>query len=109
MGQMAANSTMQGAGFIATIILAVLAASTLLAFMAWRVCKAAERAERDRRYLRRLLLWLGLLYAVGAVYGIAQIITGKAPVQTLIGLPIGGALAWYHLKAAARLKIPLGK
>ena len=50
-----------------------------------------------------------ILAVLGAVYGIAQIITGKAPVQTLIGLPIGGALAWYHLKAAARLKIPLGK
>jgi hypothetical protein len=35
--------------------------------------------------------------------------TKKEPVQTLIGLSIGGTLDWYYLKTAARLKTPPGK
>ncbi|MGA7565993.1 MAG: hypothetical protein WBW53_07965 [Terriglobales bacterium] len=95
--------------FIVAVILGVAALSAFLAFMAWRVFKSAERAERDPRYLRRRLLWFGLLYAFGAVYGIAQLITAKEKVPTLVGLAVGGTFAWFYLKTAANVKVPPSK
>ena len=95
--------------FIVAVILGVAALSAFLAFMAWRVFKSAERAERDPRYLRRRLPWFGLLYAFGVVYGIAELITGKEKVSTLVGLVIGGTFARFYLKAAASVKVPPSK
>jgi uncharacterized membrane protein len=91
---------------IAAVILGVLAFSAFLGWGAWRVFKSAERAERDPRYLRRRLVLLGLLYVGSAVYGIEQVVTGREPLQSLIGLPIGALLAWFYLRAAFRVKIP---
>lgn len=91
---------------IATIIVVVLGTSALLGWGAWRVCKSAERAERDPRYLRRKLLWFGLIYVVGATFGIAEVVTGREPIQSLIGLPIGAFFAWFYLKAAFQVKVP---
>jgi len=91
---------------IASVIVGVLAVSALLAWAMWRACKTAERAERDPRFLRRILLGFGLLYIASAVYDVAEVIAGKEPLQSLIGLPIGAALAWLFLKAALRVKVP---
>lgn len=98
-------------GFIAAVILGVAAFSAFLAFLAWGVFKSAEIAERDPRYLRRRLLWFGLLYAFGAVYGITQLITVKQKGPTLVGLglAVGGSFAWFYLKAAANVKVPPSK
>jgi hypothetical protein len=93
-------------GTITTIILGVLALSAFLGWGAWRVYKSAERAERDPRYLRRSLLLLGLIYVGGAVYGIEEVITGSAPIQSLVGLPIGAFFAWFYLRTAFRVKVP---
>lgn len=95
--------------FIAAVILGVAAFSAFLAFLAWGVFKSAERAERDPRYLRRRLLWFGLLYAFGAAYGITQLITVKEKGPTLVGLAVGGSFAWFYLKAAANVKVPPSK
>ena len=93
-------------GTIATIIVGVLMCSAFLAWGTWRFSKSAERAERDPRFRRRVLLRGGLLYAVCAVYSIAQVAIGDLPIQSLIGLPIGAALAWFYIRSALRVKIP---
>src|ERR1700687_1713572 len=93
-------------GMMATIITGVLALSAFLGWGAWRGCKSAERAERDPRYLRRNLLWLGLIYVGGAVYGIVEVVTGREPIKSLIGLPVGALLAWFCLRTAIRVKVP---
>jgi threonine/homoserine/homoserine lactone efflux protein len=93
-------------GMIATIIVAVLASSAFLGWMAWQVFKSAERAERDPRYLRRRLLSMAMLYIGCAVFAIAQVATGKEPIKSLIGLPIGVMFIWMYLRAAIRVKAP---
>jgi glucose uptake protein GlcU len=93
-------------GTIATIILGVLALSAFIGWMGYRVYKSAERAERDPRYLRRQLLALGVLYIGSAVYGIAEVVTGREPIESLMGLPIGALLAWFYLRLAFRVKVP---
>lgn len=91
---------------IAAVIVGVLALSALLAWGTWRVCKTAERAELDPRFLRKILLGLGLLYVISAALALGKVIAGKEPVQSLVGLPIGAALAWLFLRAAVRVKLP---
>ena len=100
------TSTAPSPGMIVTIIVGVLAFSALLGFGAWRIFKSAERAEQDPRYLRRRLLRLGLIYVGCALFGIEEVLTGREPVQSLIGLPIGALLAWFYLSSAFRMKIP---
>jgi hypothetical protein len=99
-------ATVPSSGTIVAVIVSVLAFSAFLGWGAWRVCKSAERAVRDPRYLRRNLLWLGLLYIGSAVFGIAEVVTGKEPLQSLIGLPIGALLAWFYIRTALRVKVP---
>ena len=106
MSLVIATSVAPSPGMISTIIVGVLVFSAFLGWGAWRVCKSSERAERDPRYLRRILLSLGLIYVGSAVFGIAQVITGKQPLQSLIGLPIGALLAWFYLRTAFRVKVP---
>jgi hypothetical protein len=47
-----------------------------------------------------------MLYVGAAVFGIVEVATGKEPIQSLVGLPIGGLFAWVYLRAASRVKIP---
>jgi len=93
-------------GMIATVIVVVLAACAFFGWMAWRVCKSADRAEQDPRYRRRLLLRGALLYGFCAVYGIEEVITGKQPVQNLFFIIIPAALIWLFVRAASGVKIP---
>jgi CDP-diglyceride synthetase len=91
---------------IATVIVGVTVTTALLAWGMWRTCRSAERAERDPRYRRRLLIMMGMLYVTSAAFAIEQVATGKEPIQTLIGLPFGLLLAWFWLRSASRVKIP---
>lgn len=91
---------------IVTIIVSVMMACAFFGWMAWRTCESADRAERDPRYRRRLLLGGALFYALCAVSAISEVITGKQPVQFLFGLIIPAALIWLFIKAATRVKIP---
>jgi phosphatidylglycerophosphate synthase len=93
-------------GMIATVIVVVLALSAFLGLVAWRVYKSAERAERDPRYLRRRLLGMGMLYIGCALFAIANVATGREPIKSLIGLPIGVLFIWMYLRAAIRVKVP---
>jgi CDP-diglyceride synthetase len=95
-----------GPGTIATMIVIVLASSAFLGWMAWRVHKSAERAEREPLYLRRFLLGMSLLYGGGAALAVAKVATGREPMKTLIGLPIGVLFIWVYLSAALRVKVP---
>jgi hypothetical protein len=83
-----------------------LALSGFIGWMAWRVFKSAERAERDPRYLRRRLLEMGMLYIGCAIFAIANVATGREPIKSLIGLPIGVLFIWMYLRAAIRVKVP---
>jgi hypothetical protein len=94
------------AGMIAATIFGVLGLSALLAWGMWRMSRNVERAERDPRYLRRVLLRGGLVYACGAVIGTVLVLTGKEPKEALIGLPIAALLCWTYIRAAIRLKVP---
>ena len=91
---------------VASIILGVSVSSAFLAWMMWRAWQSAERAARDPRYLRRRLFWFGMLYVWAAVFGIVEVVTGREPVQALVGLPIGLLFAWFFLRAAIRVKVP---
>jgi uncharacterized membrane protein YccC len=68
--------------------------------------KSAERAARDPKYLRRRLLFLGGMYLAAAAFVIEQVVSGQEPIQSLFGLPVGLALAWFWLRSASRVKVP---
>jgi len=91
---------------IATVVVGVTASSAFLGWMIWRAWKSAEGAESDSRHRRRILLRLGLLYVGCAVFGIAEVVTGREPKESLIGLPIAALLAWLYLRTAMRVKVP---
>lgn len=91
---------------IALVIAAVTISSVFLAVGMWRAWKESERAEADSRYRQRILLRLGLLYVGCAVFGIAEVLTGRAPKESLFGLPVAAVLAWVYLRAAVRVKAP---
>jgi heme A synthase len=93
---------------VATSIIGVLVSTAFLAWMMWRVCRSAERAERDSKYLRRRLFGLGMIYVAAAVFGIVEVATGREPIQALIGLPIGATFAWLYLRAAVKVGVPPG-
>lgn len=95
-----------GPGTVATIIIGVLAVTAILAWIMWRAFRMQERAERDPRYLRRLLLVLPALYACSTVYAVEQVLTGKEPLQALIGLPIVVVISWAYVRTALRVKVP---
>jgi threonine/homoserine/homoserine lactone efflux protein len=93
---------------IVTIIVVVLGSCAFFGWMAWRVCQSADRAERDPRYRRCLLLGGALLYGLSVVFGVAEVISGNAPIQSLFGLITPAALIWLFIKAASRVKVPPG-
>ncbi len=93
-------------GQIAAIIVGVLASCAFLGWMMWRVCQSADRGQRDPRYRRRVLLRGALLYALCAAYGVEQVISGNAPIQSLFGLVVPAFLIWLLIKQANRVKLP---
>jgi hypothetical protein len=93
-----------GSGEITAIVVGVLICSAVIAWMAWRLCKSVERAERDPKYLRRRLLRMGLLYVFVVVFAVVEVVTGKQPKALLLGLPIAVLLAWRFLKAAVNVR-----
>ena len=103
---MQTESINTGPEMVAWIIAGVSAFTALMVWFFWRSWKSVERAERDPRYLRRRLIFLGMIYIAGAVFGIEQVATGQAPVQSLIGLPIALGFAWFWLRTASRVKLP---
>ena len=87
------------------IIVGVLAFTAFLGWLMWRMTRAVERAERYPRYLRRWLIFFGALYSLGAVTSVFRVMSGEAPILSLIGLPIPVLIAWYFFRAAIRKKV----
>ena len=91
---------------IVLVILYVSVCSALLAAAMWKTWKEVERSDKDVRHQRRVLLRTGLLYVCCAMFGIVAVLTGREPKEILLGLPIAVGLAWAHLRAAFRVKLP---
>jgi len=72
----------------------------------WLVCRSAERAERDPKYLRHRLIRWGTLYVAVVVIALVEVATGKEPKVLLIGLPITMLIAWRFFRAATKVKLP---
>jgi hypothetical protein len=87
-----------------SVIISVLGCSALLAWGMWLLYKRFERAERDPKYVRRLLMRQVIMYGCSAVIGTVLVATGKLPKESLIGLPIVALLCWINVRAAARIK-----
>jgi hypothetical protein len=90
----------------AGVILLVLAASAIFGWFMFRAAKSLDRAESDPSYRRRLILIPVAIYVVSTVYGVSQVILGRQPVQSLIGLPFVLLLIYGGLKAAMKTGAP---
>lgn len=86
---------------IALVIAAVTISSVFLAVGMRGAWKESERAEADSRYRRRILLRLGLLYVGCAIFGIAEVLSGRAPKESLFALPVAALLAWAYFKGGS--------
>ena len=93
-------------GEIAGIIIGVLAFTAFLIGALMVGARSAERAQRDPRYARRWLFLLGGFYLLSAVIVVTDVVTGKTPPLSLVGLPVTGFVAWWLLRVALRMKIP---
>jgi 4-amino-4-deoxy-L-arabinose transferase-like glycosyltransferase len=93
---------------LATVIVGVSLATVILGWMMWRGWKSAESAETDLRQRRRIFLRLGLIYVAAVAIGIAGVLSGREPKESLIGLPIALLLAWFWLRTGLRVKVPPG-
>lgn len=91
---------------LVTVIVGVSLTTAIFGWMMWRAWKSAERVETDLRHRRRILLRLGLVYVAAAVFGVAAVLSGKEPKESLIGLPVGVLLAWFYIRAAVGVKVP---
>jgi len=91
---------------LATVIIGVSVATAILGWMMWREWKSAERAESDLRLRRRIFVCLGLIYLAAVAIGIAGVLRGREPKESLIGLPITLLLAWFWLRTGLGVKVP---
>jgi MFS family permease len=88
------------------IVAVVFAVSVLLGLLISRWGKSIDRMEREPRYRRRWMYYGAAIYGVGAVYGVSQVLSGNAPPQALLALPIPLLFIWLYLRAAKSIKIP---
>ena len=80
---------------IATTIIAVLVSVSVIGFALWWAGRKAELAQRDPILLRRVLVSVATLYIVSGLFFIVEVAIGKAPLQTLGGLPISVTFGGY--------------
>ncbi len=87
---------------VVIIITVVLACCALIGWMGWWVLQWPERP----RTLRRVLLFLGVLYLIGAVTGVWRAATREAPLWSLLFLPLSLGIAWLYLRSARNICVP---
>jgi membrane protein implicated in regulation of membrane protease activity len=92
------------------VIVGVSAVSVLLGWRMFRFAESMDRAERDpeykRQYQRRAHLRSAAIYGFAIVVGVWQVLSGAAPLQVLLVLPILLLLVLVLLRAAKQLKTP---
>jgi len=97
---------MSAARSIVTIVIGVLAFALILGWGVWWAWRSGERAERDPRYLRRRFIRFAVIYIVYGLFIIGDVAFGKAPIETLGGLPMGALIIWFCLWTARKVKNP---
>ena len=90
----------------AAVIIGVSVTTAIFVWILWQGWKETEHAETDLRHRRRIILRLGLVYVVTSVIGVAGVVSGREPKESLIGLPIALLLAWFLLRAVLKVKVP---
>ena len=70
----------------------------------FRFAKSMDRAERDPKYKRRILLRSAVIYGFGIVAGVSQVLTGDAPLKALLVLPIPLVFVWVFLRASKQAR-----
>jgi len=106
MSLLSTSSEPVSPGTVATIIVGVLGLTALLGWMMWRMARSVERFEKDPRYLRRFLIFMGALYGFGALTGVLKVISGDVPPLSLFGLVIPVLFVWYFFRTAFRVEVP---
>jgi hypothetical protein len=91
---------------LAAVIIGVSVTTVIFVWIIWRGWKSTERAETDLRHRRRIFVRLGLVYVVSSVIGVAGVLSGREPKESLLGLPVAVLLAWLLLRTALRMKVP---
>lgn len=91
---------------VISTIVGALAVSALMGLGAWRFIKSVENLQANPAKLGRRLILLAVLYCFGMVAAITDVLQGKAPAISLLGLPIGLYFVWFYLRSAASLKSP---
>jgi hypothetical protein len=89
---------------IITSIVVVLLVSALIGLAAWRFLKSVENLQANPAKLRRRFILLAVIYCLGTITAINEVLQHRAPAISLLGLPIGLYFVWLYLRAAASLK-----
>lgn len=89
------------------ILVGVLGFGAVLVVLLLQLAKSVERSERDLGYRRRGLLLIGALYVATTTLIIVQVATGKAPIETLVGLPVVLFVIWILVRAGRRREPPV--
>src|SRR5512133_2071127 len=87
---------------ISLTIVTVLACSALIGWIAWRYLKNSE----NQRIVRRRLYRGAGIYALGAFLGVENVISGRAPIWSLLFLPLPIYFVWVYVRAAKQIETP---
>jgi hypothetical protein len=85
-------------------LLAVFAICTWMIFVCWRIYKQLERDEKDPLGRRKRILRLCWFLAALDLFACIEVLLGKEPLVSLIGLPISIGLIWLLLSAAKKME-----
>jgi hypothetical protein len=82
------------------LIVGVLLVSALIGLGAWRFLKTMESFHAHPARFRKLLIFLVVLYCLGMISAIDDVLQPNAPAIGLFGLPIGLGFVWMLFRAA---------
>lgn len=89
---------------IVGIIFGVLLVSAFIGWQTWRFCKHQERLERDTKYRRRWFYTIAGFFALPVISVSVDVLSGRAPALSLLGVPIDLGIAWFFFRAARRVE-----
>ena len=91
---------------VAKIILGVLALCVVLVIFLFRLAKKSDRLEHDLRYRRRCWGVIAGVWLAYTLLEIAMIVLRKEPIESLVGLPVVGAILWVSWRSTRVDKTP---